>query len=265
MIVLGSLGLISIPLAGCSQQTKNALFEGHVFQRVFKGQHFANTKTPSKKQAKSTLTISVVNRLGGINHLHFNGHGAFDINNGQPNIQGPTGDVYANVNVDNLGRAAGGDAVLNQSTIRTDQQPEEKITWTPKGYRQKNGLRTYYKQAYTRGRLMSYALVGGLPSFNNSINNQQNVFTQTSWASKANTADSTGMAYYENQVLQAVQQGETVHYQVENIYQGKDPIPMGTHLEAQTVDGTMHFNVFVPNVQEGIQLDYSSGIVTVLN
>lgn len=64
VVVLGVLGLATIPLAGCSQQTKNALFEGHVFQRVFKGQHFADTKTPSKKQAKSTLTISVVSQLG---------------------------------------------------------------------------------------------------------------------------------------------------------------------------------------------------------
>lgn len=263
--ILGALGLMTIPLAGCSQQTKNALFEGHVFQRVFKGKHFANTKTPSKKQAKSTLTISVVSQLGGINHLRFNNHGAFDVNNGQPDIQGPAGNAYANVHTDNLGRPAGGDAIIDQSTIRTDQQPDEKITWTPKGYRQKDNLRTYYKQAYTRGRLMSYSLVGGLSTFNNSTNNQQNVFTQTSWANKANTADSTGMAYYEGLIIQAVQQGKPVRYQVNNVYQGKDPIPMGTHLQAQTGDDSMHFNVFIPNVQEGIQLDYGSGIVTVLN
>lgn len=264
-VVLGVLGLATIPLAGCSQQTKNALFEGHVFQRVFKGQHFADTKTPSKKQAKSTLTISVVSQLGGINHLHFNGHGAYDINNGQPDIQGPTGDAYANVHGDSLGRAAGGDAVITQNTIRTDKQVDDKSSWKPKGYREKNNLHTYYKSAYTRGRLLSYSLVGGMPGFDNSSSNKQNVFTQTYWASKGNTADSTGMAYYENQVLQAAQQGKAVHYQVENIYQDKDPIPMGTHLEAMTSDGSLHFNVFVPNVQEGIQIDYGSGIVTVLN
>lgn len=42
------------------------------------------------------------------------------------------------------------------------------------------------------------------------------------------------MAYYQGLIIQAVQQGKPVRYQVNNVYQGKDPIPMGTHLQAQT-------------------------------
>ena len=108
-------------------------------------------------------------------------------------------------------------------------------------------------------------MVGGIKGFNASESNPKNIATQTAWANEAGDKDNTGQNYYEGIVRKALHQGKKVRYQVQDVYDGNNIVPSGAHIQAKSTDGSVNFNVFVPNVQSNIKINYATGVATPAN
>ena len=223
--------------------------------------------TPSKQKAEAVLTANVKQQLG--SSITWNGDGAFIINNNKTKLNAKINNApYAVDRLDSQGRAWQGDAWLNKTTRQYKNRSETgngATSWKPGGFMQLPNLKNGPTHAYDRGHLLGYALVGGLSSFNASESNPKNIATQTAWANEARSTDSTGQNYYEGLVRKALDRGKQVRYRVTDIYDGNNLVPSGAHIEAKSKDGSLQFNVFVPNVQNNITINYATGKATATN
>lgn len=225
--------------------------------------HSQQLPAPTEDEAKVVLTSAVRNQLPA--SLRWNGHGAYIVNNNHPQLNAQISSApYAVNHVDAKGRAWRGHAWLNRSTRQyqsREQTGNGATNWRPAGFLQATNLTNGPRHAYDRGHLLGYALVGGIKGFNASESNPQNIATQTAWANEARSSNSTGQNYYEGLVRKALDQNKQVRYRVTNIYDGNCVVPAGAHIEALSKDGSLSFNVFIPNVQNNINIDYSTGHV----
>ena len=106
------------------------------------------------------------------------------------------------------------------------------------------------KYLYNRCHLIGYQLTGENA-------NEKNLITGTRYMNVE------GMLPFENMVADYIREtGNHVLYRVTPIYEDDDLLALGVQIEAESIEDEgegVCFNVFVYNVQPGIEIDYSTG------
>lgn len=182
----------------------------------------------------------------------YSGALCIEVNNGEPDFtdddfkrgafmefsdldfEGRCGAAFARIGTDTLSSAPRGDI----SQVH------------PSGWEQRRYDFIDQEMLYNRSHLIAHQLCG-------EDANEKNLITGT------RTMNAVGMTYYENIVASYVKQtGNHVLYRVTPIFAANDLVARGVQMEAESIeDGgqAVRFNVFVYNVEPGVEIDYVTG------
>lgn len=259
-----TFGSIITALIGSFTNTSNGSFSLYDHLRSKRDNVAAYSETITEQIAKEALPQSIKNSL---EDPRFNGYGAYIVANNTTDLDVSfNATPYVENSLDSKRRPSVANAVVNQAireyNPRNDYK-DNKVTLMPLGYHQRTSLKGKYTLAYNRGHLIGYAIAGKLSNFDASENNKQNIITQTSWANQASESSNTGQNYYEGLIRQAQDQGRTIRYRATPMYVDNELVPRGVHLEAKSSDGALQFNVYVPNVQGNIIINYKTGYTVI--
>lgn len=151
--------------------------------------------------------------------------------------------------LDSLGRCTAAYANVSEETMPTEKR-ESIGSVKPTGWQTAKYDNIDGKYLYNRCHLIGYQLTGENA-------NKKNLITCTR---QANARD---MLKYENQVAEYVKKTHNhVLYRVTPVFKDTNLLATGIQMEALSVEDNgdgIKFNIFIYNVQDGIEIDYKTG------
>ena len=151
--------------------------------------------------------------------------------------------------LDDLGRCETAFALVGPETL-PDKPRGDISNVRPSGWKQARYETIDQEALYNRSHLIAHQLAG-------EDANERNLITGT------RTMNVEGMLPYEELVGDYVRKtGNHVLYRVTPVYEGDELVARGVQMEGFSVEDSgraVRFNVFVYNIEPGIQIDYATG------
>lgn len=181
--------------------------------------------------------------------LNYSGKDVITVNNNEPSfsksdLSTSQGAWQRYGELDNKNRVTAANALLNQKLMPKAQR--EPLHVNPTGWHNK---RVAGGWLYNRCHLIGYQLTG-------QNNNLKNLMTGTR---QLNDPD---MLRYEDQVANYLKESphNYVRYRVTPIFRGQELLARGVEMEGQSTNSnSVHFNVYIFNVADGVKLNYADG------
>lgn len=205
-------------------------------------------KVKKSKKAKQLNTSDLANQ-------QYAGTQTVDVNGGNPtfsndDLSTAKGSWQEYGNLDKLNRPTHADALINHAMQPTAKR--QPLTIDPTGWHNKK-LKSGY--LYNRSHLIGYQLTG-------QNNNTKNLITGT------RTMNSPDMLKYEDDIAYYLKTNPSgyVRYQVVPVFKDDELVARGVHMQAQSIgDNSVHFNVYIFNVEDGVTINYADGTSQVDN
>jgi len=196
------------------------------------------------EQNKTSYAISEVPKYTGKSYVV--------INNNNPNFTEEdytkkTFEYYSNL--DSLKRCGTAFALVSKETMPTEERTSIGMI-KPSGWHTVKYDNVEGKYLYNRCHLIGYQLTGENA-------NEKNLITCT------RAMNTVGMLEFENLVAKYIKETNNhVLYRVTPIYEEENLVASGVQMEAYSIEDNgrgIKFNVFVYNVQDGIEINYKNG------
>lgn len=210
-----------------------------------------DTNTTSTKETSSDVGNNTTTSFNLSSIPDFNGSDPYRIvNDNQPYFTDDeyTTDVFENYSeLDSLGRCGVAYANICQELMPTEKRGNIGMV-KPTGWHTVKYDCIDGKYLYNRCHLIGFQLAGGNA-------NEENLITGTRYLNV------DGMLPFENMVADYVKDtNHHVLYRVTPIFEGDNLLASGVLMEAASVeDNEIRFNVYVYNVQPGVNIDYATG------